>query len=338
MKHSSRRVSRRAILAGAGTAAVAAGLGAAGLSQLAQAQDAVPTSGKFDLTHGSDRLFWKKPLTATTVLQCFAFDNTHGHLYTMQVSNNAKPGDLTVTKLDLTGKKLGRMYLKGFGHGIAFGVQPGGGGVTMWTEAVAKPYGDDVRGTQICRFAFKNTATPITKDDVELFDPFPGNRLAACSLDMDAGTIAVRHQRSGEANTITMFDLAKFAAKDYSAPLASVGTSAAYPPGVTPQGFQHYGQHLYLLQGTAYEGGDKNCKVGHGDGDLDGNVKISRINFNKPSDYETHLTKAGYSLSYREPEGLGVLKVGGKPALALGLASGCPGGRLASIYYKNSYA
>lgn len=338
----SRKLSRRGLLAAGGGATVLAGLGATlGLSASAQAESAVPTSGRFDLTAPSNRLFWKKPLHNGTVLQCFAFDNAKGHLYTLQVTSGSEPaqGNLTMTKLDLTGKKLARMYLEGFGHGIAFGVQPmSSGEPMMWTEAVI---GQGDRATKVCRFRFRDSATPITADDVELFTPIEGMRSASCSLDLDHNTIAVRYFKDGlDAMHVSLFDFDAFAAGDFSAPLADVSCAAAHPPGVTAQGYQHYGQHLYLYQGNAYyhdEGtAEANCAKTHPDGELDGNVKVSRINFADPDDHETHLTKAGYSLNFREPEGLGLLKLDGKPRLAMGFASGCSGKRLASIYYKDS--
>lgn len=336
------RFSRRGLLAAGGGATVLAGLGAAlGIGATAQASTSVPTSGKFDLTAPSNRLFWKKPLHNVTVLQCFAFDNSKGHLYTLQVTNGTKPeqGHLTMTKLDLAGKKLGRMYLQGFGHGIAFGVQPASSGEpTMWTEAVVGP---DARATRVCRFRFRNSATPITAKDVELYTPIEGMRSASCSLDLDHNTIAVRYFKDGlDSMHVSLFDFDAFAAHDFADPLADVSCAAVHPSGVTPQGYQHYGQHLYLFQGNAYHHEDgtaeDHCDVTHPDGELDGNAKVSRINFADPSDHETHLTKAGFSLNFREPEGLGLLKLDGKPRLAMGFASGCSGGRLASVYYKDS--
>lgn len=336
------KFSRRGLLAAGGGATVLAGLGASfGLgAPSASADTAVPPSGKFDLTAPSNRLFWKKPLHNATVLQCFSFDNSKGHLYTLQVTQGSSPaqGNLTMTQLDLTGKKLGRMYLKGFGHGISFGVQPTSSGPVMWTEAVIGP-GD--RATKVCRFKFRNTATPITQDDVELFTPIEGMRSASCSLDLDHNTIAVRYIKDGlDSMHVSLYDFTKFAAGDFSAPLTDISLGQVHPPGITPQGYQHYGQHLYLFQGNAYyydEGtAEEHCDVTHPDGELDGNAKVSRINFNDPSDHETHLTKAGFSLNFREPEGLGLLKLNGKPRLCMGFASGCAGSRLANVYYKDS--
>jgi hypothetical protein len=335
---------RRRLLAAGGGIAAALGLDAAfGVTGTAKAEGAVPSSGKFNLSSPSDRLFWKKPLHNKTVLQCFTFDNSRGHVYTMQRTDGtaSTAGDLTVTQLDRTGKKLGRMYLKGFGHGIAFGVQPTSSGVTMWTEADAQSSnGSSARARVVCRFRFANTATPITKDDVELFEPVPGMYSASCTLDLEHNTIAVRHTKKGYGQMrVTLYDLTKFAAHDFTAPLADIGTNSVHA-GVTPQGYQHYGQHLYLLDGNSYGHPDGNdtCGVEHPGGELDGNCHVSRINFNDETDHERKLTRAGYSLSFREPEGVGLVVVGGQPRLAMGFASGCPGDRRASIYYKHDPA
>lgn len=334
------RFNRRRILVSGGLAAAAGLAGFGGLSVATASAEtaAVPASGKFDLTAASDRLFWKKPLYNGTVMQCFAFDNTNKTLYTMQRTNGATDtsGDLTVTKLSQTGTIQGHMYLKGFGHGIAFGVQPSGSSVTMWTEADAQSSGgSSARARVVCRFAWKNGAT-ITKSGVTLFEPVAGMYSASCSLDVEHGTIAVRYTKPGAGQMlVTVYKLAEFAAKKYDNPLATIGLNEVHPPGITPQGYQHYGQHLYLLQGTAY---DAPCSQEHPNGELQGNTYVSRINFNNASDFETRFTHAGYSLSYREPEGLGLVNVDGKPRLAMGFASACSPNRLASIYYKHNPA
>lgn len=318
---------------------VAAGLGTGLGSGVAAANDTapadVPASKQFDLTVGSDRLFWKKPLHEKPIMQCFAFDNVNGEVYVMQRSDAAdskRLGHLAINRMTLEGDLISRMYLNGFGHGIAFGVQPTSNGMMMWTEADAQPYGDDnSRARIVCRFPWAASTTPITKDDVELYEPIDGMQLASCSLDIDHNTIAVRYTKAGvDGMRVSLYDLDEFAAHDFSNPLADISTRPVHPPGVTPQGYQHYGQHLYLFQGNAY---DQPCDQG-GQPDT-GNTVVGRINFNDETDFESHPTNAGYSLTFREPEGLGLYKHSdGQPRLAMGFASGCAGQRRANIYYK----
>lgn len=329
------KFSRRQVLAAGGGVAAAAGLaGIGGYTALANDSASVPESPKFDLTVPSERLFWKKPLQDNPVMQVFSFDNVNRHVYVMQRTTGTEgvEGHLTVSKLDLDGELLEHMYLRGFGHGVGFGVVPHDDGVTMWTEADAQPShgGDSSRARVVCRFEYTEGAT-FTKDDVELYEPVEGMRSASCSLDLEHNTIAVRHTFDGAGEMrVKLYDLDEFAAHNFDNPMADIGCSTVHPPEVTPQGYQHYGQHLYLFEGNPY---DAPCDQDQ-DGSDDGNAHLSRINFNDESDHEKVLTRAGYSLNFREPEGLGLLEIDGQPRLAMGFASGCAPDRLANIYYK----
>ncbi|HIW63210.1 MAG TPA: hypothetical protein H9881_12190 [Candidatus Stackebrandtia excrementipullorum] len=333
MHHQQSTLSRRRMLALSTGVILAGGLGSTAIAGTARAD--VPTSPRFDLTVASSRLFWKKPLHEKPIMQCFAFDNVNGEVYVMQRSDqpdSKRRGHLAINRMTLEGDYISRMYLNGFGHGIAFGVQPTPDGVIMWTEADAQPYGDDnSRARVVCRFPWAASTTPITRDDVELYEPIDGMHLASCSLDMDHNTIAVRYTKDGvDGMRVSLYDLDAFAEHDFSQRLADISTRPVHTPDVTPQGYQHYGQHLYLLQGNPY---DQPCDQPGERGR--GNTVIGRINFNDESDHEAHLTNAGYSLNFREPEGLGLINLAdGRPRLAMGFASGCPGTRQANIYYK----
>lgn len=334
-------INRRKIFTMGGVAlAAAAGVGgvAANANAKTGSSGSLPESAKFNLKSKSDRLFWKKPLHNGTIMQCFAFDNTNEQLYVMQRTDGTATtdGHLTITRLTFTGEITGHMYLKAFGHGIAFGVQPNGSDITMWTEADSQSSnGSSARARVVCRFAWKDGAT-VTKDDVELYEPIKDMYSASCSLDLEHNTIAVRCTVPDDDHmTTSLYDLDEFADKKFDNVLARVRPGIINTPGVSPQGYQQYGQHLYQIQGNAY---DAPCDQENKDGSLEGNTKVSRINFNDESDNESHLTKAGYSLSYREPEGIGLVNVDGKPRLAMGFASSCPPKRLCNIYYKHDPA
>lgn len=328
-------LSRRRLLSLSTGALLTAGLGAATGLAIAPgvAAAAVPPSQRLPLTGSSDRLFWKKSLHEKPIMQCFAFDNVNGEVYVMQRSDRANSktqGHLAINRMTLTGDLISRMYLNGFGHGIAFGVQPTANGVVLWTEADAQPYKDNSRARVVCRFPWAASTTPITKDDVELFEPIDGMKMASCSLDLDHNTIAVRYTRDGvDGMRVSLYNLDEFAAHDFSNRLADISTRPVHAIGVTPQGYQHYGQHLYLLQGNPY----KDCTTPGQKGT--GNTVLGRINFNDETDFETRGTDAGYSLTFREPEGLGLYRhPDGQLRLAMGFASGCAGSRQANIYYK----
>lgn len=80
----------------------------------------------------------------------------------------ARYGDLCVTRLDWTGAIIGRMYLKGFGHGVSVAAEPSGNSAYLWTETdsveAANPsYPTDPSknvgwGSRLCRFKFANGA------------------------------------------------------------------------------------------------------------------------------------------------------------------------------------
>ena len=338
-KQSATGLSRRRLLSLSTGAIFAAGLGTAtGIAVTPSiAAAAVPASKRFDLGGSSDRLFWKRSLHEKPIMQCFAFDNVNGEVYVMQRSDRAdskRQGHLAINRMTLSGDLISRMYLNGFGHGIAFGVQPTSSGVIMWTEADAQPHGtDNSRARVVCRFPWRASTTPITKADVELYEPIAGMKMASCSLDLDHNTIAVRYTRDGvDGMRVSLYNLDQFAAHDFSNRLADISTRPVHSPTVTPQGYQHYGQHLYLLQGNPY---NQHCSLPGKKGT--GNTVLGRINFNDETDFESRGTDAGYSLSFREPEGLGLYKhTDGQLRLAMGFASGCAGSRQANIYYKAS--
>ncbi|KID93302.1 FacC-like extracellular signaling protein, partial [Metarhizium majus ARSEF 297] len=93
------------------------------------------------------------------------------------------------------------------------------------------------------------------------------------------------------------------------------------------QGYATYGQYLYVFKGTSYEksGGKVNSEVTSVD------MKTGTIQ------QGPLLTKAGESLSSREPEGVAVyVTASGEPRLFLGFAAGTKAGqRRSHLYYKN---
>ena len=143
-------LSRRALLLGA------AGAGALAVPGTAHA--AVPPSKRFDLTTPSPTLLWRRPLrSGTWIMQSFAWDDTRQEIYFVQVEAGSKSGDLVVTRTTATGRHLGWMALRGFGHGVAIGVEPYKGAVYLWTESKADPKSGF--GTRIARFKFVNGKT-----------------------------------------------------------------------------------------------------------------------------------------------------------------------------------
>ncbi|MFF0045204.1 Tat pathway signal sequence domain protein [Streptomyces sp. NBC_01620] len=352
-------VNRRQLLKWAVGALGVAGIGTAAVVATGGTADAaVASSKRFDLTDPSDMLFREILLQETRVLQSFSFDNTNKHLYTASLvqggrqlpgesraytgDERAKYGDLCITRLDLTGAEIGRMYLKGFGHGVSIAVEPSGNSAYLWTEtsSVEAPdpnYPNDPSknigwGSKIGRFKFANGSV-LTADSskVTTFSPVAGADRTTIAIDPVNKRLAVRYRLSG-AFQFGLYDLTAFTAGTYTQ-LAHVmqPTDIANPPSF--QGFTTFGQYLYLLEGEAYSASNPDP----------GNTYQSVIDWNTGTRADRRLSAAGSSLAYREPEGLAIqIPDTAKPTearLVTGFASttsATDSNKKASFYYKDA--
>lgn len=290
----------------------------------------VPETQYFDLTQPSYDLFRGKTLAAGTVMQSFTFDNVNRRLFVAQLMNgstSAANGDLAISRLDFSGNLLDHMYLKGFGHGVSIGVEPSGSTSYLWTEVDAAPGAGDgtARGTRLARFAYSAGATYTnTSSQLAKHKPIAGTEQTA-AVDPINNRLVVRYRDASGAFRFVIFDLAAAAKGDFSAPLANVAT----PTGLgTFQGYTLYGSYLYLFTGNAYSSSNPDP----------GNARLTSIDVNTGTPKQKSvLTKAGASLTYREPEGLAIYRTaGGETRLFLGFASGSAGARKANIFYKNA--
>jgi hypothetical protein len=279
------------------------------------------TAGKrFALPKPSTELLREIQLGGTRVLQSFAFDNTRGHLFTLQLvdgglqlpgetqaysgADREANGDLCLTRLDTSGRILGTMYLRGFGHGVQIGVESTTSGAYLWTEThnIRTANSDGTYtgwGDRIARFEFTN-GTVLTADSPAL-TPYTlesGVDRTTVAIDPANNRLAVRCRVSG-AFRYRLYDLAAFKAGGRTT-LADVAQPADLQPGYTDtfQGFASYGGYLYLLAGSAY-GKDGSVSP-------DGNTYLTSVNWNTGALVEQTLTKAGYTLLYREPEGMAI--------------------------------
>ncbi|WP_333776768.1 phage baseplate protein [Streptomyces sp. IBSBF 3136] len=269
------------------------------------------------------RLRERATLQEPTVLQSFAFDEVHRHLYVLQVARGGlADGDLCLNRLDMEGRRLGHMYLKGFGHGVSMGVQNDPDGtVWIWTEADAL-HGF---GRGVTRFRFAAGATRTSRD-VKIRYPVEGSRNNQPTLCTATRRLAIRY-RLENVPRYRVWDLAAFVARDYGDPLADLPQTGAHPDPTVPfQGYALHGDHLYQLAGSAYDA-RTNPPAHHG------NTYLSCLDIRTGALLAAHRTGAGHTLSHREPEGLAVRHTGG-PRLYLGFASGAPGARRFSLYCK----
>ncbi|MFJ2906776.1 Teichoic acid biosynthesis protein C (Precursor) [Streptomyces sp. NPDC087212] len=259
------------------------------------------------------------------MLQSFAFDEVHRNLYALQLTRTGQAaGDLCLNRLDYQGAFLGHMYLRGFGHGVSVGVQnESDGSVWIWTEAAARSgYGQGVT-----RFHFFDGAVRIGAD-VAIRYPIPGSTNNQPTVCMESRRLAVRYRIKGVPR-YRIWDLDAFVARDYADPVADVAQTGAHPdPDVPFQGYALHGDFLYQVAGSAYATGT-NPPAGHG------NTYLSCLDITTGALLQRSRTEAGYSLTFREPEGLAVRR-SPTPTLCLGLASGEEGARKFSVYTKNS--
>lgn len=345
------RVSRRGLLRTAGGLAAGVALGGAigrhGYAVPAAEGDfgstaSLALSQRIDLTDDSTELIREKALQNVTVLQSFAIDNVNKRIYTVQVIQGglqlpgetapvsgdvrASRGDLCVTQLDLAGNRLGYMYLKGFGHGVQIGVEPSGTAAYLWTETDSV----NARGTAIARFKFSNgQVLTNTSSALEKHVPVPGSTNNTCTIDPTTNRLIVRYFVSGHP-MYRVYELSDVRARNYT-PLVEVPEPYIVGNEQPFQGYAAIGRFLYLLEGSNYGS--------PGSVYPDGNTHITCVDLNTGALVDRQLTRAGKTLSYREPEGMGVhlptLSDPSTARLCFGFASGASGARRASIFYKD---
>jgi hypothetical protein len=307
-------ISRRAALcAGAATAAF---LGAGSLFA-GQASATVPASQYFDLTQPSYDLFRTKMLHESHhVMQGFAFDNVNRRLFIVQAQNGTSGDDLSVNQVSFAGELEGWMHLNGAGHGVSIGADAGTASY-IWMECDSDSTGTDGRGTALARFEFVSGGTPSVRKFLT------GSKTITCATDPVNERIVVRRNEGGQLY-FSLFSLADAAAGRFTAPLAHFPQPTLSDPAPTFQGYTIYGQYLYTLDGT-----------GH-DHPADIDSYVSRIDMNTGTVQSRALTKAGSTLTYREPEGMAVYRtVAGETRLFLGFGSRDGIDRYANIFYKN---
>lgn len=273
------------------------------------------------------RLWQKGTLHEATVLQSFAFDEVHQRLYALQLrTGGADAGNLCLNQLDYTGKLLGHMHLQGFGHGVSMGVQnTADGDVWIWTEAAAKAGSGGAYGQAVTRFHFANGATR-TAADVAIRKPVAHSTNNQPTVCMASKRIAIRYRLANQPR-YRVWDLDAFVARDYATPVADLAQTGTHPdPSVPFQGYALDGDFLYQLAGSAYDS-TTNPPAKHG------NTYVSCLDIRTGALVQRSRTEAGYTLTYREPEGLAVRRKPGT-RLYMGFASGATGARLFSLCSK----
>lgn len=361
---------------GAGTADAAAEDAAAAVPTPSSAL-LVP-SPRLDLNSPAENWIRQKATQDTTIIQSIGYDNANGHIYLTQVTqaglqlsgesapvtsaDRNKNGDLTVTKWDMSGNVLGHMYLRGFGHGMNMGVEPVGANAYLWTEVDSVPLSDGTsRGTRLARFPFVNgQVLDHTSPSLAKYTPVPGSTINTASVDPVYGRLAVRYHDTDGVVRYQVHDLDLARLGIWSEPLAAIDepdiTAVPGWPLTTYgrpflQGYAVVGRYLYMLHGNAYGSTQvidgQTVVISQPD---TGNTFLTSVDLTTgalypapPSTFDGSvnpcLTKAAYTLDYREPEGLGVhipdLSQPDVFTLGMGFASGDAGSRVATVYGKS---
>lgn len=271
----------------------------------------------------------QRRLAATTVMQSFAYDARHRTYYVAQCVGPSTSGDLDITELSSSGKTLGHMRLNGFGHAVNIGVEPSDSGAYLWTEAkpeivttakmphrVRVTLGGAARiafGTAIARVPWRNGATVTSRTrGVTVYGVAAGSTELTPSVDMTDRTITVRYLNGDDVYRYRTYKLAAFKRHRYT----SIRSATEPAPASVLQGWTEHARMFWRLEGEAYSSTNP----------APGDATVTQ--FSEAGVGARRRVTAGSSLSYREPEGMGV--VGGR--VCYGFASGPSGARRANIY------
>ncbi|MFI1014286.1 teichoic acid biosynthesis protein C [Streptomyces sp. NPDC020965] len=310
----------------------------------------------------------EKPAFHKTVMQSLAFDNVNKRIFIAQVIEHDlkldehepakvpwalrdKNGDLTITMWQWNANLAtpayqfgGRMFLRGYGHGVSIGVEPVGTDSYLWTEVDNIPYLLDAatdrwsgRGKNICRFKFRDTAAPQgnASGHLQKHTPVPGSTHNSVNIDPVYGRLIHRFSLGGAMRyRVHDLDLARMGVWDAYLADVEEPTVSFLPKYGTPafQGYASVGRYLYLLHGNAYG------PAGSTSPPEEGNTHITSVNLTTGDvDYTAH-TRAGFTLEHREPEGLAIqvpdITQPEVFRVAMGFAGGPGTGRNVSIYHK----
>jgi hypothetical protein len=271
------------------------------------------------------------------VPQSFAFDDVNHYVYVLQVegTNSAGTheehgarGDLTLTQLSSDGNTIaGYMVLRGFGHGVAMGVEPQGSSAYIWTEVDSKVTDEgSARGTKLGRFLFSSGVTLDTSSPtITKFTLGTHVRFCTPSIDMGHDRLAIRYVTNEGDWRVALYGLTEVKAGGTT---LLCEQSLPFHFGVV-QGWCTYGSYLYVYAGEAYSAANR----------PPGDATIWCIDWNTGLVVETYRSDVLSDLIYREPEGLAVQVFKGSARLAFGFGGSVSKSdprRQLSIVYKSA--
>src|SRR3954468_2865708 len=245
----------------------------------------------------------EKRIREATVMQSFAFDDSNGVLYVAQVvqagrqltgesaprsgTQRAAHGDLAVSRVSYAGQLLSWMYLRGFGHGVAIGVESVGHDSYLWLETASATRAVDGvgYGTRVGRVRFvPGGVISYPSTAIEVHQPVQGATEVSVSVDALNRTVFVRC-RVGGVYRYNLYGLDAFRARNYRPLYSAVET------GISDvfQGHAHYFDQVYRLEGRT---GGVTAAPTH----------VSRFDLPTGRTVQRSVTQAARTLTFREPE------------------------------------
>lgn len=224
-------------------------------------------------------------------------------------------GDFVINRLSSTGTFKDLMYVRGFDHGAAIGLQRTGGTVFLWTGTDATPCSGGARNglaEQIGRFPYRaGTVLDVGGTGLTMFDPLPQYSQLSPALDLTHNQIAVRYYTGTPKYHIRVYDLDDFLAGDFTSPVYD----QPVPYHTEAQSYTVYGQFMYAMHGYP----DQPCT-------------IYVIDLATGEDVIVYHNDQHEDFDYREPESILVRELAEGPQLVWGLAVGAQGARRMALY------
>lgn len=231
-------------------------------------------------------------------------------------------GDLCVTLLSRSGDERGFMHLRGFGHGISFGVESVTGGAYLWVESDVDP--ETGYGRAVARVPYRaGSVLDSSSAQVEHHRPLSGSHTIHPAVDQRARRVLLSHWTGGDHH-YAVHGMDDFLAGRYE-PLYRV-EDAGRRDGETLQGCALYGDHIYQLTGHPYtDAAGGNPPSGGGD------TYVSAFEVRSGKLVGRRKVRVAPGLNFREPEGIAV-RPGQRPELAVAFSVKRPGLRALTVY------
>ncbi|WP_425824651.1 hypothetical protein [Streptomyces fractus] len=267
-------------------------------------------SPRIDLAADLNTLFTYAPLGGVLVMQSHAWDNTTGDLYTAQImdggiqlddepapvpyEDRVAQGALCISRLAADGTLLDYMYIRGFGHGVSFAVEPHTEDepAQLWVEADPDPDTRNGYGRAITRFPYAYSAGAfIDSSDFTIFHPVSDSASMNVNIDPVHGRLAIAyHTAADHTNHWKLYELTDAIADRWTAPVADVKVPTPDLSGASLQGWTILGNYLYVLYGNPET---ENTTIVCYDLTADTTTPVA-----------TQLITYEPDLTYREPQGL----------------------------------